>query len=107
MIASTSGNSLPNIHAARTVSPSIRNALRAETSVISDSSVATPNPRVASPFQSERSGISMPSVSAQEACDQGESREMPNGRTPAAARSALLSRRSSISFVQPADQSKK
>ena len=39
-------------------------------------------------------------------CDQAESREIPKGRMPAAASSARLSRRSSISFVQPGDQSK-
>ena len=102
-----SGMSLPSIHEALTVSPSIRNALRAATSSISCSSNATPKPRVASPFQSDRSGtLSTPSVIAQEACDQGESREIANVRTPAATRSAPLSRRSSSSFVQPGDQSK-
>jgi hypothetical protein len=40
-------------------------------------------------------------------CVHGESREIAYGRTPAASRSALLSRRSSISFVQVDDQSKR
>jgi len=40
-------------------------------------------------------------------CDHGESREIPHGCTPAASNSPLLSRRSSISFVQVADQSKR
>jgi hypothetical protein len=37
---------------------------------------------------------------------EGESREIANVRMPARSRSGLLSRRSSSSFVQPADQSK-
>jgi len=47
------------------------------------------------------------SACAHEMCVQGESRETPNGRTPAASNAALLSRRSSISFVQVDDQSKR
>jgi hypothetical protein len=38
---------------------------------------------------------------------QGESREIPNVLAPVASNSALLSRRSSISFVQVDDQSKR
>ena len=76
------------------------------TSVIPSASKATSKARVASPFQSERSGTSTPSVSFHARCDQGESREIPNARIPAAARSSLLSRRRYISFVQPGDQSK-
>ncbi len=58
--------------------------------------------RVASPFQSESNGTASPTpiACAQARCDQTESREMPNGRTPAVARSVLLSRRSANSSVQ-------
>jgi hypothetical protein len=85
----------------------MRKALRIARSFIPNRSKATSNASVASAFQSERMGmLSTPRVGAQAACDQGESREIATGRMPAAARSALLSRRSSSSFVHPADQSK-
>ena len=42
-----------------------------------------------------------------EFADDGESREIPYARTFAASSSGLLSRRSSISFVQVEDQSKR
>ena len=66
---------------------------------------ATPKARTASAFQSESSGKFRSSACIQEMCVQGESREIPAARTPACSNSALLSRRSSISFVQVADQS--
>ena len=44
---------------------------------------ATPKPCVASPFQSESSGKSSSSTCAQAMCVHGESREIPNRRTPA------------------------
>ena len=67
-----------------------------------------PNARVASPFQSERSGtLSVPSVLDQASWHHGESREIASGRTPTVARSSLLSRRSTISFVQVGDQSQR
>jgi hypothetical protein len=47
------------------------------------------------------------SACIQAMCVHGESREIPNGRVPAASNSALLSRRSSISLVQVEDQSKR
>jgi hypothetical protein len=75
------------------------------TSLIPSGSNATSNARIASPFQSERSGTSTPRVCAHARCDHGESREIAYGRIPAPARSSLLSRRSSSSFVQVGDQS--
>jgi len=108
MISSMSGTSRPSIHASRIVSPSsIRKHERAATLRIPPSSTATPNTRAASPFQSESSGMSTPSVPAHAACDQTESREIASGRTPASPRSSLLSRRSSTSFVQVGDQSQR
>jgi hypothetical protein len=68
-------------------------------------STETPKPLVASPFQSESSGISTPTEGAQAACDQGESREIAAIARPAASKSRLLSRRSRSSFVQVGDQS--
>jgi hypothetical protein len=65
----------------------------------------TSKARVASPFQSERSGISTPSACDHARCDHGESREIANGRICAASRSSLLSRRRCSSFVQVGDQS--
>jgi hypothetical protein len=67
----------------------------------------TSNALIASPFQSERSGTSTPSVCAHARCDHGESREIANGRIPAEARSSPLSRRRCSSFVQVGDQSYK
>ena len=64
-------------------------------------------PCIASAFQSESSGKFRSSVWLQAMCVQGESREMPNTRTPARSNSALLSRRSSSSCVQVDDQSKR
>jgi len=88
------------------VSPSrMRNDDRCGTSFIPSGLNETSKARVASPFQSERSGTSTPSVSAQARCDHGESREMPKGRIPAASRSSPLSRRRYSSFVQVGDQS--
>jgi hypothetical protein len=66
---------------------------------------ATSKARVASPFQSEMSGTSTPSVSAHARCDHGESREIASARIPAAERSSLLSRRRCSSLVQVGDQS--
>jgi len=40
-------------------------------------------------------------------CVHGESREIPIGCTPASSNASLLSRRSSSSFVQVDDQSKR
>src|SRR5262249_23738158 len=95
-------------HAPPTVpSASIRNAARPDTSRSWRKSCPTPKRWVASPFQSESSPKSRSSACAHETCVHGESREMPNGRTPARSNSALLSRRSSISFVQVDDQSKR
>jgi hypothetical protein len=71
------------------------------------SSSSTPNARVASPFQSESRGTSVPSELAHAACDQTESREIARGRTPTSARSSLLSRRSRISFVQVGEKSQR
>ena len=109
MIASMSGSSGPSVHASTILVPSsMRKDERIATSFIPSGSIATPKARVTSPFQSERSGTpSVPSVPAQAACDHGESREIASGRTPASARSSLLSRRSRISFVQVGDQSKR
>ena len=104
--ASISGSSPPSIQAASIVSPSrIRNAERTATSCMPSGAKATSNARIASPFQSERSGTSTPSVCAHARCDQSESREIAYGRIPAAARSSPLSRRSTSSFVQVVDQS--
>ena len=80
---------------------------RRATSFSPRNSNATPKPRTASAFQSDTSGKLRSSVCAHAMCVHGESREMPNGRTPAASNSALLSRRSSSSFVQVDDQSKR
>ena len=66
-----------------------------------------PNASDASPFQSESKGKSRSSACFHAMCVQGESREMPKARTPASSSSVLLSRRSSISFVQVDDQSKR
>ena len=63
--------------------------------------------RTASAFQSERSVKFRSSACIQAMCVQGESRETPKRCTPASSNSALLSRRSSISFVQVDDQSKR
>src|SRR5512133_3490049 len=69
---------------------------------------ATPKPRVASAFQSERNWISSKSSAWLHAvCVQGESREIANGVTPASSNSGLLSRRSSSSFVQVDVQAKR
>ena len=68
--------------------------------------MTTSKPRVASPFQSDSIVTpSTPSVATHDWCDQGESREIAKVRMPAASRSSRLSRRSSISFVHPVDQS--
>ena len=66
-----------------------------------------PKPRTASAFQSESSGKFRSSACVQAMCVHAESREIPYGWTPAAASCSLLSRRSSISFVQVDDQSKR
>ena len=64
-----------------------------------------PNPRTASPFQSDRNWISSRSSAwLQAVCVQHESREIAYGVTPASSNSALLSRRSWSSFVQVEDQ---
>jgi len=83
----------------------MRNAVRIGTSLIPSGSNETSKARVASPFQSDRSGTSTPRVSAHARCDHAESREMPNGLMPAASRSSPLSRRRYSSFVQVGDQS--
>jgi hypothetical protein len=49
----------------------------------------------------------MSSACDQEMCVHGESREIPYTVTPSSSNSALLSRRSSNSFVQVPDQSKR
>ena len=85
----------------------IRKADRSETSFRPRKSKATSKPRVASPFQSESSGKSRSSACIHATCVHGESREIAYGCTPAARNSSLLSRRSSISFVQVDDQSKR
>jgi hypothetical protein len=69
--------------------------------------VATPKPRVASPFQSESSGSSTDSDCFQASCDHGESREMPKMWTPSASKAGRLSRRRRSSFVQVGDQSQR
>jgi hypothetical protein len=97
----------PCSHADSIVSPSrMRKDERIATSFMPSGSNATSKARIASPFQSERSGMSTPRVSAHARCDQGESREIAIGLMPAASRSSLLSRRRCSSFVQPGDQSK-
>jgi hypothetical protein len=64
-----------------------------------------PNPRTASPFQSDRNWISSRSSAwLQAVCVQHESREIAYGVTPDSSNSALLSRRSWSSFVQVEDQ---
>ena len=80
-------------------------ATAAATTKSAKASNETSKARVASPFQSDRSGTSTPSVSAQARCDHAESRDMPNGLIPAASRSSPLSRRRYSSFVQVGDQS--
>lgn len=49
----------------------------------------------------------MPSASFHARCDQNESRETPNTRTPARSNSGRLSRRRRSSWVQVGDQSKR
>jgi hypothetical protein len=66
-----------------------------------------PKPFVASAFQSESSGKLRSSACVHATCVYGESREIAYGWTPAARNSSLLSRRSSSSFVQVDDQSKR
>ena len=96
----------PYSHAPRiTPSPSTKKALRRETPFIPRYSCAMPNPSVASPFQSDKSGNSKSSAWAHAMCVYGESREMANGWTPASSNARLLSRRSFSSSVQVALQS--
>jgi hypothetical protein len=85
----------------------MRKAERCETSFSPRKSKATSKPRVASAFQSERSGKSRSIACVQATCVYGESREIAYGCAPAARNSSLLSRRSSSSFVQVDDQSKR
>ena len=101
-----SGSSDPSNHDERTVSPSIKKALRSAFGKPA-ASPSTPKPEAASPRRSDSSGTvsPRPSDSAHARCDHGESSEIPNGRMPAEARSALLSRRSRSSFAQVGDQS--
>ena len=95
-------------HVRRTVPPSpTRIAARSGTSASPRHSRRRPNRRASSPFQSERSGVSIPSTSFQARCEKDESRETPKTRTPAAANSGSLSRRSRSSCVQVRDQSKR
>src|SRR5262249_5249790 len=107
--ASKSGTSdVPYRHAPRTVpSASTRNAVRSATSAKPRNSCAIPNAFTASAFQSESRGKFKSRACDHEMCVQGESRDAPKTRTSASANSALLSRRSSISFVQVDDQSKR
>jgi hypothetical protein len=88
-----------------TPAPSTRKVVRAATSCNPRCSKPMPKARTASPFQSERRPKLRSSACVHATCVHGESREMPTGWTPAASKSALLSRRSSSSFVQVADQS--
>ena len=82
-------------HVRRTVPPSpTRTAARSGTSASPRHSRRTPSRRPSSPFQSESSGVSIPSASFQARCENDESRETPKTRTPAAANSGSLSRRS-------------
>ncbi len=83
------------------------NADRTATSCIPRYEREIPNPRIASAFQSDSSGIVRSSACIQATCVHGESRDTPNALTPASSSSALLSRRSSISSVQVEDQSKR
>src|SRR4051794_22068785 len=107
--SSKSGTSAASYrHAPRTVPPrSTRKAVRSAISLKPRNSCATPNACTASAFQSESSGKFRSSACIQEMCVQGESREMPIARTPACSNFSLLSRRSSSSLVQVADQSKR
>ena len=82
-------------------------AVRSATSLSPLWSCAMSSAWTASPFQSERSGTSRSSASRHARCDQGLSREIAYGVTPAASNSALLSRRSVSSSVQVLDQSKR
>ncbi len=66
-----------------------------------------PNARTASPLKSESSPKFRSSAWVHAICVHGESREMPTGWTPSSSNSSLLSRRSSSSFVQVDDQSKR
>lgn len=66
---------------------------------------ATPNARVASPFQSDRRGKFSSSTSAQARCDHALSREIAYSLMSASSNSAFLSRRRENSSVQVADQS--
>jgi hypothetical protein len=61
----------------------------------------------ASAFQSESSGKSSPSTCDHAMCVHGESRDTPKIIKPVSANSSLLSRRSSSSFVQVAEKSKR
>src|SRR5215213_1856827 len=107
--SSKSGTSAASYrHAPRTVPlRSTRNAVRSATSWKPRNSCATPNTLTASPFQSESSGKFRSSACIHAMCVHGESREIPAACTPACSNSVLLSRRSSISLVQVADQSKR
>jgi len=90
-----------------TPSSSIRKADRSAMSLKPLNSCATPNARTASAFQSERSPKFRSRAWVHAMCVHGESREIPIGWTPTSSNSALLSRRSSNSFVQVDDQSKR
>src|SRR5919198_2084174 len=94
-------SSLAKLQAPCTVpSEPIRKAVRSATSSMPRKECATSKPHTASAFQSESSPKSRSSACAQAMCVHGESREMARGLTPASSNSCLLSRRSSISFVQ-------
>ena len=78
-------------------SRSIRNAVRRATSRMPRKSCPTPNPRTASPFQSERSGKFRSSACAQARCVHGESRDTPTAaprppRTPGSCHAGAPSR---------------
>ena len=104
--ASTSGRSRPSIQVSTIVRPVLDQERRARGDVLHPAELDGDPERACGfsvPVREERT--STPSDCAQAACDQTESREIARGRTPAAARSSLLSRRSRISFVQVGDQS--
>jgi hypothetical protein len=95
-------------HAARTMPPSsTRNAQRRATFLNPRNSCPIPKAETASPLKSESSPKFRSSACVHAMCVHGESREIPTGWTPSASNSALLSRRSSSSFVQVEDQSNK
>jgi hypothetical protein len=81
--------------------------VRRATSLNPRNSWPIPNAAIASALKSESSPKFRSSACVQAMCVHGESLEMPIGWTPASSNSVLLSRRSSSSFVQVDDQSKR